>query len=169
MSLKPQDVLVALKLLAHPGAAFSYLRLAADLTMSSSEVHAAVRRATIAGLLQDNPKHTPNHKALLEFLVHGLKYAFAAELGRLTRGMPTAHAAPPLLGQFVANDDPPPVWPDPEGNVRGQGLEPIYRSAPLAARADPQLYELLSLVDAVRSGRARERELAVKELRSRLA
>jgi hypothetical protein len=47
-------------------------------------------------------------------------------------------------------------------------LEPLYRSVPNAARADKQLYELLALVDAIRSGRARERELAVKELRSRL-
>jgi hypothetical protein len=30
------------------------------------------------------------------------------------------------------------------------------------------LYELLALVDAVRGGRARERDLAIKELRKRL-
>ncbi len=168
VSLKPQDILVTLKLLAHPNAAWSYPRLAVDLSMSASEVHSSVRRATLVGLLQDNKRHTPNRKALLEFLVHGLKYVFPAGLGRLTRGVPTAHAAPPLLGQFAASDEPPPVWPDPEGSVRGQELEPLYRSVPKAARADPQLYELLSLVDAVRSGRARERELAIKELRSRL-
>lgn len=98
------------------------------------------------------------------------RHADAAERrqhGGLTRGLPTAHAAPPLRDQFAASDEPPPVWADPEGTVRGQELEPLYRSVPKAARADKELYELLALVDAVRSGRARERELAVKELRTR--
>ena len=168
VSLKPQDVVVTLKLLAHPKAAWSYPKLAVALSMSASEVHSSVRRATRSGLLQDNDRHTPNRKALLEFLVHGLKYVFPAEHGGLTRGLPTAHAAPPLRDQFAASDEPPPVWADPEGTVRGQELEPLYRSVPKAARADKELYELLALVDAIRGGRARERELAVKELRSRL-
>jgi hypothetical protein len=168
VSLKPQDVLVVLKLLAHPNEAWSYPKLAVELSMSASEVHSSVRRATRSGLLQDNDRRAPNRKALLEFLVHGLKYVFPAERGGMTRGIPTAHAAPPLRHQFAVSDEPPPVWADAEGTVRGEELEPLYRSVPKAARADKHLYELLALVDAVRSGRARERELAVKELRSRL-
>jgi hypothetical protein len=39
---------------------------------------------------------------------------------------------------------------------------------PQAALEDKRLYELLALVDALRDGRARERELAVKELTKRL-
>jgi hypothetical protein len=39
---------------------------------------------------------------------------------------------------------------------------------PKAVAHDDALYELLALVDAVRDGRARERELAVKELTARL-
>lgn len=34
----------------------------------------------------------------------------------------------------------------------------------LAARADPHLYELLALLDALRDGRARERTLAEREI-----
>jgi hypothetical protein len=166
--MKPQDLVVALKLVAHPNAAWSYPKLAVELFMSASEVHSAVQRATRSGLLQDNDRHTPNRKALLEFLIHGIKYVFPAERGGLTRGMPTSHAAAPLDKQFAASDEPPPVWADPQGTVRGEELEPLYRSVPKAARADKQLYELLALVDAIRGGRARERELAVKELRSRL-
>ena len=37
-----------------------------------------------------------------------------------------------------------------------------------AALQDPRLYELLALVDAIRDGRAREREIAVRELTSRI-
>ena len=68
-----------------------------------------------------------------------------------------------------ADGELPPVWPDPEGTVRGEELRPLYRSAPAAARRDPALYELLALVDAVRAGRPRERKLAVAELEARLA
>ncbi|HLY95055.1 MAG TPA: hypothetical protein VKP14_09435, partial [Gaiellaceae bacterium] len=88
--------------------------------------------------------------------------------GGMTRGLPTAHSAPPLRDQF-ASSEVPTVWPDPEGTVRGEELEPLYRCVPQAARADAKLYEYLALVDAIRAGRARERELAVKELRSRLS
>ena len=168
MSLKPQDLLVLLKLAAQPEGDHSYPRLADALSMSASEVHASVRRAAQSGLLQ-LPARTVNRRALLEFLEHGVKYVFPAERGGVTRGLPTSHAAPPLSRHFRASSELPPVWADPEGTLRGEQLEPLYRSVPKAARADPELYEWLVLVDAVRAGRARERELAVKELRSRLS
>ena len=39
---------------------------------------------------------------------------------------------------------------------------------PAAALQDSRLYEVLALVDAIRDGRARERNFATKELTSRL-
>ncbi len=167
MPLKPQDLVVALKLVAHRDDAVpTYNRLAHELAMSPAEVHAAVGRATHAGLI--GPERRPNARALLEFIVHGVRYAFAPERGSMTRGVPTAHAAPPLDGE-IAGDDVPPVWPDPDGSVRGETFVPLYPSVPSAARADRSLYELLALVDAIRGGRARERKLAEKHLRKRLA
>ena len=68
-----------------------------------------------------------------------------------------------------ANIETPPVWPHPNGTSRGEGLVPLYRSVPDAALRDPTLYEWLALIDAVRSGRARERQLAVAEIESRLS
>jgi hypothetical protein len=65
-------------------------------------------------------------------------------------------------------DDPPPVRPYQDGNVRGYEFAPLYRSVPKAVACDQHLYELLALVDAIRDGRARERDLAVKELKRRL-
>jgi len=35
-------------------------------------------------------------------------------------------------------------------------------------KKDPKLYELLALVDAIRGGKVREREMAKKEIRKRL-
>ena len=48
--LKPQDLLVLLWLVAHPGEAWSYAGAAAALRMISAEVHAALKRASRAGL-----------------------------------------------------------------------------------------------------------------------
>ncbi|MEG4446282.1 hypothetical protein QUB47_34895, partial [Microcoleus sp. AT9_B5] len=56
------------------------------------------------------------------------------------------------------------VWPDPQGVVRGQAIAPLYRSVPQAASNDPELYALLSLIDAIRVGRVREQRLAASEL-----
>jgi len=169
MTLKPQDVLVLLKLVLVGQSTWSYNRLALDLGMSPSEVHGAIRRALAARLaLQDEGQMAPNLRNLQEFLVYGLKYVFVPDRGELTRGMPTLHGAPPLKGRFAPSDEPLPVWPDREGDSRGTSFSPIYQSAPGAARRDPELYELLVLVDAIRAGRLREREFAVSELKKRL-
>lgn len=163
-------MVVLLKLAALKDASWSYPKLAVELAMSPSEVHASVRRATQAGLIHAADRSL-NRSALLEFLVHAVKYVFPPERGGVTRGLPTAHSAPPLRAHFreAASAALPTVWADPEGTTRGEQLEPLYRSVPRAARADANLYEWLALVDAVRAGRARERELAVKEMRRRLS
>jgi hypothetical protein len=107
-------------------------------------------------------------EALRNFLVHGEPYAFPASPKEVTRGMPTAWAAPVLSGKISASEQIPPVWPDPEGQVQGAAVQPLYGSVPGAARRDPALYDLLALVDALRIGRARERSLAEKEITHRL-
>jgi hypothetical protein len=167
MTLKPQDIVILLKLVSLGDRPWSYNVLAVELAMSPSEVHSGVKRAAAARLL-DPQRNVPILRALQEFLVHGVKYAFPPDRGPLTRGLPTAYAAPPLNTLLVLPDEPPPVWPDPEGKVRGYAFSPLYPSVPKAAALDPALYELLALVDAIRDGRARERELAIKELTARL-
>ena len=161
-ALKPQDVLVVLKLLAMGKKSWSYARLAVQLGMSPSQLHSAVKRALVAQLaVQKGNEIVPNIRNLEEFLIHGLKYVFVPEQGGMTRGIPTGHAAPPLNKQFVSTGEPPPVWPDPKGEVRGSAFSPLYNLVPQAALSDPQLYELLVLVDAIRGGRTREREIAI--------
>ena len=168
MSLKPQDVVVLLKLLLYGDSRPSYAQIAKDLFLSPSEVHAAVQRARQARLLQGLEPGALNRSALLEFLIHGVKYAFPPERGELTRGIPTAHAAEPLKSQIAMGNDPPPVWPSANGKVRGYSFAPLYKTVPQAALRDPLLYQMLALVDAIRDGRTRERHLAEEALKSRL-
>jgi hypothetical protein len=165
--MKPQDLLVALKLLSAVEGERTFPRLAAALGMSASEVHAAVKRAVACGLV-DGATRTVRKSSLLEFLVHGLRYVYPPEWRGVTRGIPTSHAAPPLLGRFVV-DELPPVWPHPQGTSRGEGLVPLYKSVPDAALQDLKLYEWLALADAVRSGKARERRMAADEMKRRLS
>jgi hypothetical protein len=169
MVLKPQDVLVLLKLVAIDEKEWTYNKLAVELGMSPAEVHAAVNRVLAAGLaVRKATKVVPHIRNLREFVVHGLRYVFVPEWGEITRGMPTLYAAPPLSEVISASSEPIPVWPDPGGKVRGSSFTPLYKSVPKAAREDPVLYELLVLVDAIRGGRARERKIAINKLEQRL-
>ena len=74
-----------------------------------------------------------------------------------------------MAGKVTGNDAEVPVWPDPNGTKKGLAVQPLYGSAPIAAKNDPALYELLALVDALRLGRARERAIAAKEIEKRLS
>jgi len=169
MKLKPQDVVVALKLFGYPSGRPPISIVASDLGLSPSEVHGAIKRLRGSRLLHGPAlKEKPNIFSLEEFLVHGLKYAFPAEHGEVTRGIPTSYAAEPLKSEIAIYNDLPPVWPWHEGDTRGVGLEPLYKSVPRAALRDPALYQLLALVDAIRDGRARERNLAERDLVHRL-
>jgi predicted nucleotidyltransferase len=170
MNLKPQDILFLLKLVAVRRNPWSFNKIALDLGMSPSEVHAASKRALAARLaIKEDSSIWPNIRNLEEFLLHGIQYVFIPERGALNRGMPTAYAAAPMVAYFAGDNDPPPVWPDPAGKVRGESFSPLYKSAPFAAKNDPVLYELLVLVDAIRGGKAREREIAKKELKIRFS
>lgn len=163
--MKGQDVVVALALVVGDATgAPAYQALAGRLGLSSSEAHAAVRRLQQARLV--DTQRRVNRRALAEFLLHGLRYVFPAELGAPSLGMATGPSAPGVREAF----DTPElwVWPTPEGDVRGPSIAPLYPSVPAAALKDAKLYQLLSLVDCLRIGRARERVIASQRLRSAL-
>jgi len=166
MFTKPQDVVVALKLCGQD-ADKTYAELGRALGMSASETHACVRRLSEARLVEPQTRRV-RRENLANFLVHGVPFAFPAAPKDVTRGVPTAWAAPVMQGKFGGADQLAPVWPAPDGDVQGTSVQPLYPSVPRAARVDKTLYDLLALVDALRIGRARERQWAEKEIRRRL-
>ena len=170
MELKPQDLLVLLKAAAHPAERWTYAALAEGLSMSASEVHASVRRAVEAGLAvkQGRGDWSPVRPALLEFAVHGARYVWPATAGPVKRGVPTSFGTEPLAALISAGAGEAPVWAHASGTTKGPTLSPLYRTAPVAALADPALHRLLALLDALRAGRARERALAADCLRDAL-
>ncbi len=148
---------------ATPGA--TYAALSAATGLSQGEAHNAVRRLRGARLVLANAQMV-HRAALLEFLGAGVAYAFPAEAGAESRGVPTAHSAGELAAEFGVSD--PLVWPSVAGRVRGASVVPLYAAAPTTAARNPALYELLALVDAVRLGRARERTRAKQLLHERI-
>lgn len=174
--LKPQDILVSLKFLSPlVDDRSSYAALADSLGLSVAETHAAVGRAVRSGLLIPPVGRVeklggirPSTAALDEVLGHALRYFFPARTGGMAIGTPTAGSAPPLSTQLAPTDAPPHVWPYPHGHARGVALEPLYRSAPVAALRDPALGEWLALADAIRLGAGRLAELARIEVHHRL-
>jgi hypothetical protein len=184
VNLHPQDVVVVLKLIANGSASkqWTYAELSKDLFASTSQIFRSVERAEQARLLSSpaippqaafpgaEPRAFlwPISSNLKEFLIHGVKYVFPVERGGPTRGLPTAVAVSPLDKHFPRDFQLPPVWPHPAGPLQGIAFSPLYKNVPQAALKDPKLYELLALVDAIREGRAREREIAIKELSARI-
>ena len=170
MELKPQDLLVLLKVAAHPPQHWTYAALGEALGMSASETHASVKRAMAAGLAVAGARGewSPVRPNLLEFARHGVRYVWPAVPGPVKRGVPTGFGAEPLASRLTVAADEAPVWAHPSGSAKGPTLAPLYRSAPQAALADPALHRLLALVDALRAGRLRERQLAAQLLEAEL-
>ena len=159
--LKPQDIVLALEL-AGERRDWRVADLAAAVRISPSEVSDGLRRLAFARLYNPRDKRVMR-RPLFDFLRHGLPYVFPARLGVAGVGMPTAHSAGPLAGMLFAGEDAA-IWASSHGVTRGRVVEPLYPTAPDAAAADPVLYRNLALVDALRVGKARERELAEREL-----
>ncbi len=163
--MKPQDVVVLLKIIALDNDNWQQMPLAQSLKMSQSEVSQSVARSKYAGLLDAGGKKVMR-QAFMDFLQYGLAVVFPAKPGAVVRGVPTAHSAPPLNTAISSSEDY--VWPYAKGHVRGHGIIPLFATVPEAAIADEKLYALLALADAVRVGRVREKNLAIEELKSRI-
>lgn len=160
--MKPQDIVILLKIIALNSEDWQQKPLADSLKMSQSEVSQALVRLQYAGLIAQNTKRVMR-LALMDFLQYGISYVFPQRPGALVRGIPTAHSALPLRDKIIS--DEPYVWPSSKGKIRGQAINPLYQSVPDSIEHDEKFYQLLSLVDALRVGKQREKAIALIELK----
>jgi len=163
--MRPQDVVVLLKIASKKDNPWMMKDLAVELGISASEVSESLHRSAIAGLISKD-KTRLMKLAILDFLEHGLRYVYPQIPGAKVRGVPTAHAAAPLVNEIVSSESY--VWPYREGTVRGESIEPLHPKVPEACLKDPVFYEYMALCDALRVGKAREKNMAIEELRKRL-
>jgi hypothetical protein len=163
--MRPQDIAVLLKIVALKHDNWNNSDLAYSLKISASEITEVLNRCKIAGLI-DAKKRKVLINSFKEFLIYGLKYVFPTEPGAIVRGIPTAHSAYPI-NQHISSGDDVYVWPYAKGNQRGQAIEPLYKTLPSIVQEDKLFYELLTIIDTIRVGRAREIKIAIEELEKR--
>lgn len=151
------DIGVAIALAIEPSATLK--RLSEATCRSLGEVHNAERRLRAARLLKPDSRMV-EREPLLRFIQWGVPHAYPPALGAMAIGVATAQLLPidgePEEAEFV--------WPTAGGLTRGQGFAPPYPRAPQLIAANPQLRRLLSLVDLMRIGGARDQAAAIAEI-----
>lgn len=75
--MSPHDILILLKIISMRNEPWLNKNIASDLYISPSEVSESLNHSQIAGLIGP-VKRKVQRGALLDFLVHGLKYVFPA-------------------------------------------------------------------------------------------
>ncbi len=163
--MRPHDIVILLKIAAKGEKPWNMKDVSIELGISASEVSESLNRSSIAGLITKDKKRLMK-SSILDFLEHGLRFVYPQIPSSKVRGMPTAHAAPPLVSEIMSSE--PYVWPYGEGKVRGESIEPLHPKVPEACLKDPIFYEFMALCDALRVGKAREKKLAVEALKKRL-
>lgn len=163
--MRPQDIVVLLKILTIPEPNWQYRDLSSSLLISISEISESLHRSHIAGLI-DESKRKAHRQSLMEFIRYGLPYVFPEIPGTSVTGIPTAHSYPFYSRQFKS--DMSYVWPDDEGDIRGLSIQPLYKSVVKAVKQDELLYKLLASIDIIRVGRTRELRVAIEELQKNI-
>jgi DNA-binding Lrp family transcriptional regulator len=166
ISLRALDVAVALEVALRPAPTFA--SLSSSLRISASTAHESIQRLDASGLVRRRAEGLrANVAALEQFVCFGVRYAFPAVRGRRVQGVPTAHAAP-TLSALLCGEVYPVVWEMAAGDTLGEAIAPLLPSAPAIVAQVPDLYELLAIVDVMRVGTARDREVATQLLQTRL-
>ncbi|MFA6945785.1 MAG: hypothetical protein WC220_07745 [Pedobacter sp.] len=160
--MRPQDIVVLLKLIIDSDQEIRIKDLSSKLFISASEISESLNRSAIAGLL-DPQSRAVNKEAFLKFLEYGLPYVFPAQLGPVMQGMYTAHSESSLYLSFSSEEKL--VWADGQGKERGSTILPLYPTVVKAVRKDRLLYKLLALCDIIRTGNTADRNKAVWQTR----
>lgn len=164
--MRPQDIVVLLKIIALKHDDWYNSELAQSLKISPSEISEVLNRCKIASLI-DSKKRKVNINSFIEFLIYGLRYVFPTQPGAIVKGIPTAHSASPIKEHISSGSDIY-VWSNAKGTHRGQAIEPLFKSIPQIVQEDKLFYELLVIVETIRVGRVREINIAKEELEKRL-
>lgn len=139
--------------------------LSNELGISAGEVSESLNRAVFSGLISSDKK-TLKRISIIEFLKYGIQYVFPVQAGSFVRGIETAHSAKILKNKIVSEDIY--VWPYAKGHIRGLSIQPLYPDLPQACLKDNKFYEIMSIVDVIRVGKVREKQIAFEFLEKRI-
>lgn len=142
------------------------------LLLPALELESSIERLLRSGLISMSSRFglLIHRQAMCDISCHALRYFFPVKpcYRHIGLGMPTAHSGPALSKRLYSGGDHPAVWICEEGSIEGYSIDPIHPLAPKAAVADPIFHALLSLVDSLRVGGARERGVATQVMHDML-
>ncbi|QPH41811.1 hypothetical protein IZT61_07585 [Pedobacter endophyticus] len=161
--MRPQDIVILLKIVSIADKPWQYRDLSSSLSISISEISESLNRSKLARLIIGK---RIARNALMEFVQFGLRYVFPQRPGAIATGMPTAHSHP--FYKTRISSDHPYVWPSFDGNIRGESIEPLHAGIVKGASMDENFYLLLASVDILRVGNAREVKIAIDVLKEHI-
>ncbi|MBI9054760.1 MAG: winged helix-turn-helix transcriptional regulator [Bacteroidales bacterium] len=147
--MRPQDIVVLLKIIALKHNDWYNSDLAQSLKISPSVISEVLNRCKMAGLI-DSKKRKVNINSFIEFLIYGFRYVIPTQPGAIVKGIPTAHSASPIKEHISSGSDIY-VWANAKGTHRGQAIEPLFKSIPKIVQEDKGFYELLIIIDTIRA------------------
>lgn len=155
-------IAILLKIIAMKDKYWNQQLLSKELELSQSEISSGLKNLIQSKLIRKtSTSYVVVVSACEEFFVHGFRYALPLNHVRKGKGIVTSYAAPIFNGDFFVDENKP-VWIYEGGNDEGIGVEPLYDKLPdaISKNQDNEFYNLLTMVDALREDRARERNLA---------
>ena len=189
MNLKPQDIVILIKIISmfldkKPHEELSNQNISSQLFIGIDEVRRGVKRLHLSNLIhirtasygedvfsfvglgQYRPEGAPVYipspiiQNCEEFLISAVKFMVPAQY--IAYGSETVGIARYDVFKDILMPGKAMVWPYKDGRHKGIGVKPIYKTVPqsIDKYPDEKFYYLLSLVDEIRTGRARERYYA---------
>jgi len=160
--MRPQDVVVLLKIINKGKDDWQYRDLAGELYLSISEISESLYRSQLAGLV-DESRRRVFRQSLMQFIENGLQFVFPQKPGTIVTGIPTAHSYGIFKNKIVSDLNY--VWPEENGQMRGLSIIPLYKGVTKAVLIDEELYKSLAAIDIIRVGKTRELKIAIDELK----
>ena len=89
--MRPQDIVVLLKIVVLGKKEWQYRDLAQSLLISISEISESLNRSHTAGLI-DESRRRVFKMGLMEFIEHGLRFVFPQVPGTMVTWLPKSHS-----------------------------------------------------------------------------
>lgn len=144
--MRPEDVLVLLKIAVIESSDWTPYALSLELGYSEEHILESIARLKEAGLLQMNRPHT---QKLKKFILEELPERYPVVPGKLTRGMYTGFSAQAGYSFGVPRTSTW-VWPKEDGQDWGQEIEPLSPNCCFAVLQDRKLKDVLSIIETLR-------------------
>lgn len=105
-----------------------------------------------------------DRETFVQFIRWGIPVVFPPVITGETVGIGTAWIAA-NAGNPATPDRVEFVWPDADGELRGNALVPLHPRVTAVVRTSPKLHAILAAIDLVRVGGVRERNTGVERIR----